>query len=83
MVNGKPVIPPDGMVYVFAFRGYSPQTGEMVKAPRKATPETIERIHGDLIKGTGDLVSADDLDGNGFVRKEGLGDAKRNKAKWI
>jgi hypothetical protein len=83
MVNGIPVVPPEGMVYVFSFRGYSPQTGEMVNSPRKATPETIERIHGEMLKGTGDLVSMDDLDGNGFVKKEGLGDSKRSKQRWI
>jgi len=57
-------------VEVYYFTGWDHIAGENVRSKRPATEEIIQRLRGEPILETRQIVDSHDLDGNGFlVRK--------------
>jgi hypothetical protein len=58
------------MVKVFKFKHVDDDINEDVVAPRMATREAIQRVRGEAIDATMQMVDESELDGNGFYPKK-------------
>ena len=59
-----------GTVTVYFFEMYAIESDQMVRSKRPATLAAIERVRGEAIKNTAQDVDADDIDEDGFRRRD-------------
>jgi len=59
-----------GTVTVYFFEMYAIESDQMVRSKRPATLAAIERVGGESIKNTAQDVDADDIDEDGFRRRD-------------
>ena len=59
-----------GTVTVYFFEMYAIESDQMVRSKRPATLAAIERVGGEAIKNTAQDVDADDIDEDGFRRRD-------------
>ena len=59
-----------GTVTVYFFEMYVVESDQMVRSKRPATLAAIERVRGEAIKNTAQDVDADDIDEDGFRRRD-------------
>jgi hypothetical protein len=58
------------LIKVFKFEHADEHNNHIVRAPRMATFEAIQRMQGVLIESTVKMVDESELDGNGFYPKK-------------
>jgi hypothetical protein len=60
-------------VTVYSFRTYSGHAEMPVVAPYKATLEAVKAARGELVAGTEEVVSQDEVDDHGHYRRQATG----------
>ena len=61
-----------GTVTVYFFQKYDIASDQMIRSKRPATIAAIERVRGEAIKNTAQDVDPDDIDEEGFRRRDYL-----------
>ena len=64
---------PSEKVTVYSFRTYSGHAEMPVVAPYKATLEAVKAAGGELVGGTEEVVSPDEIDEHGHYRRQATG----------